>query len=716
MDTDIDQLPETIEEGDVDVMSISQEYDEAVRDFLTYQDLQTRNYDTRHAIWAGQSEDQRKHNRGSGTVGTVQAFPWDGASDLKVSVVDETINWCVALDVMALQRANIRANPIGMDDLKASAVVGNFMKWLVLSQMEELPDQAELISQYRHERGLAVAKPYWEKYDQKVQRTLKIEELQQAAPQIAQAIQSGQFDEPLANMLRDGYAQKGVNFSMKRAKRMIVELREKGKTTVPEKVGVVNRPCIKALAPGEDIFFPVNTRDIQTASAIFERVYYSPATLRAVAAANEWDMEYVDYVTEKCVSMDTSGGDLVNTEHRFQSDRMSQGGSTTGIRDGLVEMVYAYRRRSDEDGVLGVYLTVFCPHAKGKDEYGEGYAYHSLMPFKSGKYPFVAFKREILSPCLLDSRGVAETGKGWQDAIKAEVDGRIDSASLATCPPRYHPPGREPTQWGAGVSIPVRRPGEYGYLPTPAFPNASVEVHTALTKIVRQFYGRMTDQLDAPEATTRQQKQVNDFLRPWQTVFRMLWEMYQEYGPDEEFFRVLGVPQERATQFAKSEYSAKYDFKLGFDVLNLDPETAMTKLEKIATLAAQHDRGGQTKWGEMLARLLSAIDPMAAEELLEPAETASNKEVSETQNDIAKMVAGIDLDAPPNANVQLRTQVMEQWKTGPTDNPSQDVAMMLQGNPNLQKRVDRYSEQLKFQATQQQNAIIGRVGTTPANN
>mgnify|MGYP003560102797 CR=1 FL=1 len=76
----------------------------------------------------------------------------------------------------------------------------------------------------------------------------------------------------------------------------------------------------------------------------------------------------------------------------------------------------------------------------------------------------------------------------------------------------------------------------------------------------------------------------------------------------------------------------------------------------------------------------------------------------------------VPLDAPQNANVQLRTQVLEQWKTGPTDNPSQDVAMMLQGNPNLQKRVDRYSEQLNFQATQQQNAIIGRVGTTPANN
>lgn len=708
MDTDSDSKPEVMEQGDVDVMSIAKQYEDAVSDFSTYQDLQTRNYDARHTKWAGQTEDQRKNG--------AEAFPWKGASDLKVPLVDEIINWGVALDVMGLQRANIRATPVGMDDLKAAAVVGNFMKWLVLSQMEELPDQAELISQYRHERGLAIGKPYWMKYEQKVQETLKIEDLAAAQPDVAAAIQSGQFDEPLAQMLKTGFEAQRVNFSMKRAKRMVVELRETGRTTVPRIVGVVNRPCFKALAAGEDIFFPVNTRDIQTASAIFERVYFSPATLRAEAAANGWDMDYANYVAEHCVSKDNAGNDLGDIEHRYQTDRMSQGGSTTGIRDGLVEMVYAYQRLSDEDGVLGVYLTIFCPSAKGKDGYGDGYAFHSLMPFKSGKYPFVAFKREILSPCLLDSRGVAETGAGWQDAVKTEMDGRIDAASLATCPPRYHPPGREATQWGAGISVPVRRPGEYGYLPTPPFPNASVEVQSMLVKMVRQFYGRVTDQLDMPEATTRQQKQVNDFLRPWQEVFRMLWELYQEYGADEEFFRVIGVPQEKATQFRKGDYSAKYDFKLGFDVLNLDPETAMTKLEKIATLAAQHDRQGQTKWGEMLARLLSAIDPLASEELLMPAETASNKEISETQNDIAKMVAGIDLDAPQNANVQLRSQVLEQWKTGPTDNPSQDVAMMLQGNPNLQKRIDRYSEQLNFQATQQQNAIIGRVGTTPANN
>ena len=704
------EIAEIVTGDEADVKRVRGEYLDAVNEFSTYQELQERNWDTRHCEWPGQTEDQRKHARGWG-ANMVQPFPWNGASDLRVPVVDEVVGWCVAMDVTALAKANLRAMPVGMDDLKAAAIVSNFMRWLVLSQIEEYAEQAELLSQYRHERGLGVLKVYWASGEQKVLRTLRLEELAQMSPDVAQSIQGGQLDPQLAELMVSVFGQGKVTISKKKARTMVRELREKGETTIPQVVGVMSRPCIKALAPGEDIFFPTNTRDLQTASAIYERVYFTPATLRSVAAAEGWDEEYADYVAEHCVS---KGGqdDLANVEYRYKTDRMS--GSETGVRDGLVEIVYAYQRRSDEDGVLGLYQTVFCPQAGG--EYGEMAAKHGILPITSGKYPYVPFKREVLSPCLLDSRGVPETTKGWQEAIKVEVDGRIDAASMATLPPRFHPPGREATVWGPGQSVPQRRPGEYGYLPVPPFPNASVEVQAALTKLVRSFHGRPTDALDGPEASVKQQKVVNDYLRPWQTAFRMIWELYQQYGPDEEFFRVIGAPQEKAQQFTKGQYSGKYDFYLSFDVLTNDPEQFMPKLEKIAAIAAQHDRGGQINWGEMLVTLIGAIDPLMAERIILPAETASNKEIADTQGDIAKMVAGVELDAPQNANSDLRMQVLQQWQQGPQDNPAQDVQAMLQQNQPLQKRLERYTQQLQFQKQQQQNAVIGRVGTTPAQN
>ena len=104
------------------------------------------NYDTRHCVWPGQSADQRKNAVRSGDT---QPFPWKGASDLRVHVVDEIINHGVAIDVMALAKANVRAVAVEGGDLAKAAIVSNFMRWLVLSQMTELPDEAEVLANYQ---------------------------------------------------------------------------------------------------------------------------------------------------------------------------------------------------------------------------------------------------------------------------------------------------------------------------------------------------------------------------------------------------------------------------------------------------------------------------------------------------------------------------------------------------------------------------------------
>ncbi|WP_230685397.1 hypothetical protein, partial [Streptococcus pneumoniae] len=80
-----------------------------------------------------------------------QPFPWEGASDIKVPTVDEICNQFVALDCQALERANIRAVPIEGGDLAKASLVSNFMRWLFLSQMTEIPTEAEILSNYRHE-------------------------------------------------------------------------------------------------------------------------------------------------------------------------------------------------------------------------------------------------------------------------------------------------------------------------------------------------------------------------------------------------------------------------------------------------------------------------------------------------------------------------------------------------------------------------------------
>jgi len=106
--------------------------------------------------------------------------------------------------------------------------------------------------------------------------------------------------------------------------------------------------------------------------------------------------------------------------------------------------------------------------------------------------------------------------------------------------------------------------------------------------------------------------------------------------------------------------------------------------------------------------------PVAADRLILPKETASDKEIKETQLDIAKMAAGVDVDPPMNAASELRMQTVQQWMQGSKDNPATDVQQRMQSDEALKKRIEKYTKQLQFQTQQRQNAQIGRQGAAPA--
>ena len=669
------------------------------------------NYDTRHCVWPGQSADQRKNAVRSGDT---QPFPWKGASDLRVHVVDEIINHGVAIDVMALAKANVRAVAVEGGDLAKAAIVSNFMRWLVLSQMTELPDEAEVLANYRRERGLGILGVFWDSRVQKTQQKISLAEIADTAPDVATAIQNGLFPEEIATLLRQFFPE----ISAKKAKRMVKELAENGETTVPFTIQQVNRPMVRAYAVGEDIFLPPNTTDLQSARSIFRKALLSPEAAREKVISEGWDKDYVEDAIEHCIGAAEMTPQFTtgNVDTRFGTERL--GVSSSDIPAGLIEFVYAYERLSDEDGVPGIYCTVFCPslHLANDQEAEKQYAKHELLGYRDGEYPFVEFPIEKLSRFLLDTRGQPEVLRGDQDAIKTEVDARRDNASLSTCPPVTHPVGREPGRIGPGAMVSERRPGEYGYMAVPPAPQASVEIQGNIEARTRKYAGRPTAEDTTNEWQVKQQKQIAyGWLNKWQIVFRKVFTLHMQYGPDEEFYRVIGQQSDKPSKFNKADFNGKYDLYLAYDVLNNDPEMWQAKIKAMGEVAAQFDRNGQVDYSKLLQKAFDMIDPILAEDVLVPQEMAAQKEVTETQGDISRMWAGVDLDAPQTGiNPELRLQVIKNWMTGVPDNPAVDVQARVMADESLRKRIERYSQQLQFQMDQRENAQIGRIGTAPA--
>jgi len=184
----------------------------------------------------------------------------------------------------------------------------------------------------------------------------------------------------------------------------------------------------------------------------------------------------------------------------------------------------------------------------------------------------------------------------------------------------------------------------------------------------------------------------------------MAYKCFQRFGPDEVFFRVTGVPD--AQTFDKGNPDENFDIMVNFDVQNNDPETVEKKLQQFVALN-QLNANNRLNVDSLLDVAAASIDPVMADAVLQPVESAQQQVVEQVTDDLAKIFAGIEMPARPSG-AQIALQVVEQYGQQP------DVAQRLQTDQAFAGRLQKYIGQYTFQMQQAQNAQIGRVGTAPA--
>jgi len=680
-------------EAGPDFGALKKGYEDCITDNQPFIDQCFLNYQTRYALWPGQSADGKKHAR-DGKNGDVT--PWDGASDLRVYLVDEAINAKVAMKGMAFRKANLVAVPVEGNDIKRAKVVENFMRWLIQTQIPEIDREVELLANYIEEKGAAVTGQFWEVCEEKTLQTIRLADFQRQFPQldVQVMINTEGLEDDICALFEEQYG-----CSKKKARKMLAELREKGETTVPMVGRRKSYPVIRAFNLDEDLFIPTSATDIERAPAIYRVQYFTPEQLRAFVRSDGWDEEWVESAIEKC------RGQLLTHNG---TDPYSQPVSRSFIYvqqrfTDLIGVVYAYQRLSDEDGVSGIYLTIFNPFLP-PDENQKGYAKFGLLPYAHGQYPFVLHRREMLSRRLHDTRGLPEAGKPWQDQIKAHKDSRIDAASLAVVPPIGYPVGRPLSKWGPGARIPERRQGEYHFMDRP-LPDMNTDSSEAqLREDFKQYAGFASKEADPTFSALKNQWETDKFLAGLCKAFKQVWSLYKQFGPDEQYFRVIGLKNDDPALMQKGDPYEDYDIIMAYDVQSMDWERQEAKMEAMAKLFATFDRNGQVDYSEALQIGMEIIDPNWAERVIRPVDVGSAKVVSETQDVVTKAAVGFDVDLPLGTPPQLAMQVIQQYAAAP------DVQQRMATDEALRKRIEKLAKQAQFQDTQMQNAKIGRYG------
>jgi len=658
-------------------------YEQTVNELEPYFDLCRDSYDNRRNYWNGKSRDLRKHG--------ADAFPWEGASDIESHVIDERIQRIVAMMMSSLNRANVSAFPVEVSDLPRAKIVSGFLKWMISSgYITRFTEEMELGCNYLLERGILVTHVGWQREDRKFLQELDLAQIALVEPEVAKAIEVGGNEQDLIFMLQQTF--EGV--TEKRAKQAIKELRRDGKATLPIVRRAVNAPEIKTLAPDFDFFFPPYVTDPQKAPYCFWRNFYTPQELELKVTTDGWDADFVQEMIENY-----RGVDVLDIEKQQEGRRSNLIQDYGYEAEELIELVYGYQRLIDpEDGSEGIYYTVFHKQFSG-NENAPAFAIHELLNGYED-YPIVVTKYSEDSKRLYDTMTVPDLLRGIQNQVKVERDSRIDRNSLATVPPILHPVGQAPTDYGPGRYIPYRRKGDLEFGPTPPPPTGSVEIEQTLLQQADRLMG-----LDeSAMSQLKLQFLVNKFLKHSSEVIKLAYKCFQRFGPDSIFFRVTGSPDPQ--NFGKGNPNENFDVTISYDVLNTDPETQEKKLAQIQALT-QLDRNGRINVDNLLTVIANSVDPVLADQILQPVEAAQDQVIKQVTDDLAKIFAGIEMPARPNG-AQIAMNVIEQYTSQP------DVQQRLAADQAFAARMQKYAGQYTFQMQQAQNAQIGRIGTEPA--
>lgn len=650
----------------------------------------------RFCRWNGQSDDGKKHteNLDEGQ----QAFPFEGASDVRIRLIDKVINQLVVLLMTSWQRSKLRVSGTELNDAQTAKAVETLVNWLVENKIRaDLEREGELWAQYALQFGWAVAHVGWERSLGVRKQTLTMDEFERLAEtggMIRTAyetlVQTGSTD-ITATLLSSAFS-----VDLSEGQRMAKELLEKRTTDFTETFVLKNQPVVAALKPYDEIAFPPETLDLQNARVIFRRTYMSEVELRATGQAEGWDTAWID---EACETAGKSSWELAAA---YQPAANLLTSNYMERNTNLIEVVYAYTRQISENGAPCIYYTIFCPQTSE-----ESYAKHAMLDFAHGDYPFVEFRRERLRRNIMESRGVPEIIYTDQEEIKAQHDSIRDRTAFETMPPlTVKRRNGTSNMISPGCLLPVNSPDDYRFLAPPSgTPQLAFNLIEKVESRVAEYFGIYHPAV--PQITTQltQQFIVNNWLLSWSQLYRQLVSLSLQYLTPGEVMRVTNSQ----IDLTIGDIHQMFDINPRFDVRELDTDYVIEKLKNISQFVIPMDTGGVIDRNKIVEKFIEAIAPEAARDIVIDQGTATTKLYKDVQSDVALMLLGMEAqytenDPQANSKMQALQDIMQK-------NPKAIQASQQDGV--FQALLQNYSKNLQMSVMQQQNKQIGRTGVTP---
>lgn len=746
-------------------------------DFFARMEL---NHDTRFCFWQGQTPDGRRWNDAENPRRLCpgekpgDVFPWPGAPDNRVPLIEEIINERVTIQRLANARKQQRVGPRNLspdEDPQKRAVL-----W---SQTSEYYDDVyretvwDAVAQWvdiAEEYGHGIVYVGWDTLEQVVERTMTAEELFQMVAgtilQIAEAKAKQKFidqggdpenapesfltpEEQQALLQEAGVQMQQILLDptqkellvrqimaydeaipLSEARRVASQLKLGGPVTYYAVEELSSGPDWKALTPFIDVFYPATTTRLDRAEWIAMAEWVSEPELQARIDTKGYNEAWVKSVL-------TKPGQSFNMEQVLNKSTsslgwvLSNGQVRTSVKEKneedtkLFQILHHYSRPTALGNVRALYHTVL--HGQVTDSVG----HHECCEYAHGKYPFVCHKRERSATMILASRGVGEVAFTYQNEVKTQRDMRGANASMVIKPPVLVPLNRDGgrVDLRPGVQIPYRSNagmGSIAPLTIGGDPRSSQEVEETTVDALNSYFVR-GPKIDPEIKLAYRQMLSSDFLASVREARLLQFQLIQEFSPDElKASFVGGMPVD--LQVSREEIQGQVSLELEYDVTEMDPTMVEKKLGALANMIRPLDNQGLLNTGPILKAATAMLFPSWYKLLVADPNAKAVEEAEQEKNVVSGLLNGLESAYVPGQNHTLRLEVMKGLfgieadkkgnfqivkNLGKDGQPSRAQKILME-DQDVGELVSNRVKFHSFQIQQQtENAQTGRLGVEP---
>lgn len=704
------------------------------------------------AVWEGQSADGRKWAANYGK----KVFPFDGAADSRVHLSGMAVDELTMLEMLAADNAKVQVIAMEASDAAASKRVETLMKYETRQRMRgELWRERNFAKQWKHTFGHAVMHIGWESRMGTAKATLTTEDLvkQETEMTLASArleateagVQPDEAGEVLTpeqklaiadtvaatveGMILDDDPDAAAELvrrahpllSMTRARRVVKTLRQHSKAEFASPFHKPGKPCVQALIPGIEVFYPWWSHVIDKAPWVARVMSLSEPELRAKPKTDGWDKDAVEALLALGPVKVIEAGAVMQamssvSERMFNEPARQTFMQRLAAKERMAyEVLHVTVQTVDEDGYPAVQEVILHPSLCGRTKRAskdEKVLLNRLVDYYHDGGCYVELRREYKSRPLFESRGVPEIAGTHQWLLKSTRDAGMDRTSFATMPivKVNSRKAGQGARWDMkpGTKLGMAAGDEAEYMQPPRLDQGSILDSEEIKRDAAALIGLHHAEVPPEKTQMHHQWIVTGGLLEEREIMLRILAMDQQFMDPLFVSRVIGNGP-MPFQVSREEIAGSFDFVLEFDVKSLDMEYLEKRWSAMKDAFSIPGVAGQLPTIPVVTWLLNNIDPGLSDMVVGGMSERNAAEAEQEKAAIAMMIAGVEPSVTESMDAQTRmAAIQEQLAQNPIV-----AANYAQGGPfaaMLNARMQAFQFAVQQQTT---NATTGRTGFKP---